>query len=327
VAVPSLANIKKTAWADLTDDEKAAWVTTSDEIALAVALYTYANKTYIEADYSGYYSNAVTDNLAAGMHNMIDLNILELRAQGIYYRQDFRVERSIPLTRIMSLDTLASAGLELTCGERSYYDTSLNSTIYDRTKTAFINAEGGYETDWAVKTGATIDTDVYRKRVTSSVDDTTEYVNAKNASDNYTLSAYEHCAHTINVNTIKTAHVSYNETTQQFSVYIELNLENGGESEAVQNTIKGIRNGSGDQTPSYKNISVTIELWKNGFYKTWNQYEFWQGKAAGFDVSSTFDYYETFLYGEENVPLDEFINSMDDADWAAAKSSYAAFVA
>lgn len=321
------------AWQDLTNAQREEYTSSlmSDEAKeLALALYFNANKTFIMADYSAYYSNSETQNLAAGMNNAIDLNIIEVRKRtddaAYLFRQDFRVERDIPLTAIMSMDMLVSVGLELTCGERRYFDTSMDRTLYERTTSANINDKGEYATDWAaaipadeMKSGKyKVADNVYRVGATevTMLEDT--QTNAVRTGDTFTQYGYTHSAHIIASDTIADAYVAYVDDT--FKIYVRLDLSEKGDSKATQDVIAGIRDGSGDPNAYYTDVYFNMDLWQNGYYKTFRQIEAWEGTAAGFPVASSFDYYETFFYGEDNVSalLDSLVDS-----WDAAKAEYA----
>lgn len=363
VSIPAAAGsgaLKDKKWEDLTADEKAAYTTTQADKELAVALYYLANANYIGSDYSGFYANCATSNIAAGMDNQIDLNIVETRSQGIMYRQDYRVEKAIPLTALMSLETLASLGLELTCGERRFYAATESNTLdhcmYERSTTAKLTEEG-YTTDWTSQTKQiNIDPSVYRKLAMSGekVDGTYEnkFANSMKNADgtavypepgtldsealkkqyekdvNYEIGAYQFLSHTVAIDTIKTAYVSF--ADGKFNMYIQLDvktyMDGKDYAKAVQNTINGIRKGAGDLNANYENIELIFSLWGNGYYENCQQIEKWTGIAAGFDVAGNFYYYYTFMYGENNIkePMDRLIGTWDAANTEYVKATGAA---
>jgi hypothetical protein len=316
---------------DLSDSEK------NNIIRQAVALYWNANTKYVEAPAAGYYSICFTNNYAAGLNNRVNLDILEVRNGGEYYRQDYRVDGGIDLFKTLGEKTFES--LELTCAERRYCNKNMTKTLYYKSPSAKI-IDSLPMVDWSKESpNDPVDIGVYSPQTFSGKSSESfayKFQNKAGAeatnfdgADKYTLTGYQKCAHIISCDTlfdgfsdgdtVKSASITRNSYGGLF-VELELNLD---DTRATSKTVAGIRNGSGDQTADYTSIVVKFDLWSNGMYMTYGQNEKWEApKVAGGIVgvvSSTFLYSDVFFYGEEDCDVDKYVEYWDDAKAASAE--------
>ncbi len=211
-----------------------------DRITLAVALYYHANAKYINAPCAGYSSKSYTDNLAVGMHNRVNLDILQINNNGEMYRADYRWNGGIDIFGLIPEET-ANAMLELTCAERRYANKNMTATyntdgsiatygtFYDKSNNCKVPvpAEGATEltaeeiaagmaigipyTDWSQKSPKYINSSVYfPSAFTDKSSDLNAFTVKMNSKDkpevytdqNYTLYAYHKCAYNVETTTL-----------------------------------------------------------------------------------------------------------------------------
>lgn len=300
---------------------------------LALALYYNANYLYINAPYSGYNSVCFTDNVAAGLHNAINLNILELRnkvgtgdtAKYDFYRQDYRVDGGVQIYSLLKKMGMSAESvnkrLDMLCAERRYANSSMSSTIYQKTGYASVNNEGQYETDWS---------SAPNKEPVETVYNAQQFSVLPGGTEENPVIGYQKVAHTIEFDTISAVELTSN-SYGGITVKFNLNLKN---KRTTAYTIDGIRDGSGDSTAKYTSIDVEFDLWENGMYRTYKSYEKWTAKVFGLALSSDFLYCDVYFYGKADCDIQKYVSTVDadgNADFidgktqAVAKTEYDKF--
>ncbi|MEG2453589.1 MAG: hypothetical protein RSB20_01850 [Clostridia bacterium] len=185
-------------------------LTPAEKKKLVVGLYWYANAQYVNADSAGYYSVTFTDNLAIGLHNRINLDILEIRKNNEMYRQDYRIDGGVDLfAALPNVEKQLNDMLELKCAERRYCNDKMDKTLYVRANNSKLNEKNVPTTDWLSLSKGYTDPMVFEPSFfsdKSGVKNAETYLaqskpmfekGQAGVSTPYTRRGYQKCAHTM----------------------------------------------------------------------------------------------------------------------------------
>ncbi len=271
-----------------------------DEIALAYQLYTIACLNDKNLPYRAFYSICPTSNLAMGMDNKILLNILEIKNGEEYYRIDYRIKDSVPLfTALPTLEVTINYFLQIVTTERRYASLELGHGLYQLTLNANTDENGAPYANWS-----------------KIHEDITEDIHIFNAAQE---GVYEKSAHTIALDTIKAATVAYNEAKGIYTVDITLDVETIdpvlGVNKATQNTRPIIQEGADAPDAHYTEITMSYEIWDNGYFKEFKAHEKWEATTMGrLAIKSEFNYHDIYSYLDTDCVISKYYKDGDFVD-------------
>ena len=107
------------------------------------------------------------------------------------------------------------------------------------------------------------------------------------------VGTYYQTDQTINVNTVKSATVSYHAEGGYYILVLELDVTN---PETTQNSIGNLQAGAGKDA-KYDSMVETIEIWDNGYFRTFLSLDEWSTPM----MTSVLDYATTFYYDDAHM--------------------------
>lgn len=115
------------------------------------------------------------------------------------------------------------------------------------------------------------------------------------------VGTYYQTDQTINVNTIISADITYNEEEGFYTLVLTLDVNN---PETTQNSIGNLRAGAGESA-NYDSMVETIEIWDNGYFRTFLSVDEWSAGAA---MSSLLTYATTFYYDDAHMVTSTYMD-------------------
>lgn len=110
---------------------------------------------------------------------------------------------------------------------------------------------------------------------------------------------YQNTDHTITVETIKSATITYNEEEGYYRCVMELDPDLA----PAERTLPKLKAGAGD-TAHYTQLTQIMEVWDNGHFKYFNAIDKWEANSGA--VTSTIDFKTTYYYDEEHTNVENY---------------------
>ena len=252
----------------------------------AIYLYELANRNYISCDKSAYFVQATNDmKMTIGITIPIQayLYIYSLRTLDEYYKTEY----SVPNGSVGSLFAKEDTDYAI----RAYQDLTMDYCYAQKAYTPAVDETGEYNSlnvDWGDKNI------VPAKKW--KVEQEKEIFSKKQNETYYQTKL------TINKNTIKDVKVELKEEKDgnYYEIVITLNPD---VEETYARNIENLRKGAGDDA-YYKSMVETIQIWDNGYYKSFRSLDSWVGKGG--NLTSDMDYFYTFYYEDEAGTVDSY---------------------
>lgn len=111
---------------------------------------------------------------------------------------------------------------------------------------------------------------------------------------------YQNTDHTITVETIKSAKITYNEEEGYYRCEMELDPDLA----PAERTLPKLKEGAND-TAHYTKLTQIMEVWDNGYFKYFNAIDKWEADM-GIPVTSTIDFKTTYYYDEERTNVENY---------------------
>lgn len=212
-----------------------------------------------------------------GSDNYIDVSGLIMKNEQQYYRSFYQIANSVPL---LDNPLFASAAKKAVTTERYYYSSRLDNMQYQLVYNNRVDEQGLPRADWStIDEAATMDVPVF------------------NAMQFGIFSVTDH---TVKVDTIDSATVSYNEEDGYYSVSILLDMNN---PDSTAYSVAEIRDGTGDKSAVYSKVQIDFSVWDNGYMRDLYMDEIWDARVVvklHFDLAT--HYY--FSYNADDCRMD-----------------------
>jgi hypothetical protein len=187
---------------------------------------------------------------------------------------------------------------------RSYTDTSMNYLFSQKSLEPIFNTD---ETTQKTTIVSNWDKD---NLVDSWKTEQEKPVYLKSQSDTY----YQ-TAQTINENTIEDSQITYVESAKGNYYRIVLTLDTDN-PETTALSIGNLKAGAGDDA-YYTGMVETVEIWENGYYKSFTSVDKWTAKNGL--LNSTITFKTTFYYDQDHLDVSSYL------DFAGAKEAAKAY--
>jgi hypothetical protein len=270
-------------------------------------LYTLANENYKNCDACAFAVDCKTDMLIT-VGTLFKSNMLvngyrySLKtADGEYYYTEYSLTKGA----IGSLMKTLNMQMENTMyAIRSYSDTSMNYLFSQKSLEPIFNTD---ETTQKTTIVSNWDKD---NLVDSWKTEQEKPVYLKSQSDTY----YQ-TAQTINENTIEDSQITYVESAKGNYYRLVLTLDTDN-PETTALSIGNLKAGAGDDA-YYTGMVETVEIWENGYYKSFTSVDKWTAKNGL--LNSTITFKTTFYYDRDHLDVSSYL------DFAGAKEAAKAY--
>ena len=115
---------------------------------------------------------------------------------------------------------------------------------------------------------------------------------------------YTYCSYVWDTDTIKTCTVTYNAEGGYYEIQLTLDCS---KKKTLGDSLKYLREGSGDENAKYTAITETVQIWNNGKFKSFTSYDEWKATRMGLKIESANDYKTQFFYDEYSTTIRNYL--------------------
>ena len=227
----------------------------------ATYLYSVACRKMTDASYFTAYNRGMLYLKMGSSDNYIDIDAVTMKTQKEYFNIEYHIKNSVPILDSMIGSILESA-TDIVTTERKYASANGSCTYYQKVKNNSVDDNGIPSAVWEGTLGIN-DPSVVKK-------DMTVFNSTQNG-------VFLLANHTVKPATILDAEVTYDEENGYYTVSATLDHTS---YETVENSVKDIRSGTGDNSATYNLIKLNFTVWDTGYMRTFSLVEKWAAKVV-----------------------------------------------